>query len=120
MTKTIPVVKPPKPYPTYPLFAHASGRWAKKVRGRFVYFGKWSDDPKGEHALAQYLDEKDTLYAGGRRRRKGELGPAIVDLCSDFLDSKESLVKAGEILPRTFRGIKRTADRLVEHFGKRR
>jgi integrase len=41
-------------------------------------------------------------------------------VCSDFLDSKEALVKAGEIAMRTFRGTRRTTDRIVEHFGKRR
>lgn len=33
------VDKPTKPYPAYPLLAHATGRWCKKIRGRFVYFG---------------------------------------------------------------------------------
>ena len=111
--------KPPKPYVTYPLFAHASGRWAKKVRGRFVYFGKWSDDPKGERALAQFLDEVDTLHAGRRPRRKGEHGPDVATVCSDFLDAKELRVNGGELTLRSFMEYKATTDRLVEHFGRR-
>jgi hypothetical protein len=55
--------KPPKPHPDYPLYAHASGKWAKKIRGRVHYFGT-RDDP--QRALEEYLAVKDVLVCGHR------------------------------------------------------
>ncbi len=49
------IPRPGKPHPDFPLFPHATGRWAKKVRGRFCFFGKVADDPKGEKALELWL-----------------------------------------------------------------
>ena len=43
--------KPSKPHPSFPLFAHLIGSWAKKVRGKMHYFGRW-DDPASAAALA--------------------------------------------------------------------
>jgi hypothetical protein len=36
--------KPTRP-PGFPLFAHATRRWAEKVGGKLHYFGPW-DDPQ--------------------------------------------------------------------------
>jgi integrase len=73
-TPSAQAVKPAKPSPDFPLFAHASGQWAKKVNGRMRYFGLWSDP---DSALARYHVEQEILDSGRtprRRRRKGRKG----------------------------------------------
>jgi integrase len=52
-TAPAPPGKPAKPSPDYPLFAHATRRWAKKIKGKMHYFGAWND-PEG--ALQRYRD----------------------------------------------------------------
>ena len=72
--------KPSKPYPDFPLFPHATRRWAKKIRGKMIYFGPW-DDP--DAALAKYQLQRDDLYAG-RVPRISE-GLTVRDLINHFL-----------------------------------
>jgi integrase len=109
-------VKPAKPYPDFPLFPHATGYWAKKIRGRTVYFGPLADP---DAALAKYLEQKDALHAG----RKPRIDPDAVmvkDVANAFLDHKQALLDAEEIKPRTWQENKEATDLVVGAFGKLR
>src|SRR3990172_8841515 len=99
MAKSTKSKRPAKPYPGFPLFPHANGRWAKKIRGRFYYFGPWAD-PQG--ALNRYLEERDDLFAGRTPRQKqGRL--TIEDACNHFLHSRRGKVESGELVEATWR-----------------
>src|SRR6516165_3578856 len=108
--------KPSKPKPEFPLFPHAAGVWAKKIRGRLHYFGPWSD-PDG--ALKKYLEQKDDLHAG-RKVRPDPEALTVKELCNPFLNVKQTLVDVGELSPRTWAGYKDACDLLVSAFGKSR
>src|SRR4051812_47282572 len=95
------VVRPAKPRPDFPLFPHRNGRWAKKVRGKFCYFGRWSDDTKGEAAVQLWLDQKDALLAG-RTPRTTTDGLSVGDLCNHFTQAKEQQRDAGDITARMY------------------
>ena len=119
-TKTT-VQKPGKPYEGFPMFAHPSGMWAKKVRGKLVYIGSWRNDPDGTAALEQFNREWPYLKDGKT--------PPLIDvsegctlrkLCNAFLRSKEAKQNAGELSPRTFRDYYKTCEGLLMEFGKER
>lgn len=112
-------IKPEKPRPDFPLFPHATGYWAKKVRGELKYFGSWRDDPKGQRALEQWAEQKDDLLAG-RTPRAMRDGLTLIDLCNAFYRAKLHLLETGEITPRTFHDYRAVTDRLLAVFGKRR
>ena len=114
-----PTRKPRKPYPDFPLFPHASGRWCKKVRGRFCYFGKVADDPDGKSALDLWLQQRDYLLAGRTPPVTAE-GLSVRDLVNRFLTRRKHKMDRGEIKPRTFRDLHATAARLVNTFGRER
>ena len=89
--------KPKKPRKDFPLFPHARGYWAKKVRQKLHYFGKVADDPKGEAALNLWLDQKDDLLAGRTPRSTPGDGLTVASLCNHFLTAKEQQRDAGDI-----------------------
>ena len=113
--------KPGKPYAGFPLFAHPSGQWAKKIRKRLLYFGSWRTDPEGTAALETF--HRDWPYL-----KEGRTPPAVdvsdgctlKALCNDFLRAKEDKLNAGDLSARTFRDYYKTCQGLIDHFGKDR
>jgi integrase len=108
--------KPAKPSPDFPLFPHAAGVWAKKIKGKLHYFGPWSD-PQG--AIARYNEQKDALHAG-RKPRPDPGAVTVKDVANAFLTAKQQLVDAGELSPRTWTDYKEATDQVVAAFGKTR
>ena len=105
-----------KPHPDFPLFRHATGRWAKKVRGKFCYFGKVADDPDGQKAIAQWLEQKDDLLAGRTPRVKAE-GLTLRELLDRFIVSKRHLLDTSEITPKHFSELYACCKRIGDAFG---
>lgn len=107
------VDKPRRPYPEFPLFAHSSGKWAKKVSGQTKYFGRW-DDPAA--ALAEY----EAFVAGNCATVARSRGLALDEACNRFLDSKRTRVEAGELGDVTFHEYRRMCKRLLALWGRER
>lgn len=108
-------MKPTKPYPDFPLFPHATGRWAKKIRGKLHYFGPWRSP---DAALALYLSQREALHTSRLPRDSGAL--SIRDLVNQFLAAKDAATLAGEITKRTRTEYGDVCDFLIEQLGKRR
>jgi hypothetical protein len=110
--------KPRKPQPDFPLFPHATRRWAKKLRGEFHFFGPWRD-PEG--ALAEWLRVNDDLLAGRKPRDKQHVGGPTVELIANaHLTRKEQLRDSGDISERTFKEALKGGKRFDAAFGKTR
>lgn len=105
--------KPAKPYVDFPLFPHATGRWAKKIRRKFIYFGPGAD---ADGALKKYLEQRDDLHAGRTPRVQAD-GFTVRHLLNHFLTSKRHLLDTREITNRTFLDYHATCGRVGECFG---
>lgn len=107
--------KPAKPHQDFPLFAHANGQWAKKVRQKIHFFGKW-DNPQA--AIEKWLDQKDDLLAGRTPRTHDPNELTVGRLCDLFLDSRQRLVDSNEITPGTLRDYHAVAKMVAGTLGR--
>ena len=109
--------KPDKPRPDFPLFPHASGKWAKVIRGKTYYFGRWDDPHAAESA---YLKVADDLHAGRVPRPDSDGGLMVRDLCNKFLQAKRLRMEADSLSPRTFLQYHSVCEELVKNLGSTR
>ena len=103
-----------KPYKGFPLFRHASGQWAKKVRGKLHYFGT-----DALQARDRWLAHKDDLLAGRTpAEAKADDCLSVERLCNLFMESREAKADTGEITRLTYDDYFETVKHLVAVFGR--
>ncbi|MBX9681043.1 MAG: tyrosine-type recombinase/integrase [Gemmataceae bacterium] len=106
-----------KPYPDFPLTAHPSGRWCKKIAGKLHYFGPIAIDgvPAWREALKEWERQRVDLLAGREPAPQTAEHPActIREICNRFLTAKK-----GEITPRSWKEYDTTVVRILEDMGR--
>lgn len=96
-----------------PLFLHkGSGQWAKKIKGKTVYFGANFDA-----AIDKWLVEKDYLLVGRKPPSRKSSGNTVEQLANLFHDHYTSKVGVGKVSQRHLDGCERTIKRFIELVG---
>jgi integrase len=97
------------------LFWHQSGRWCRKINGRFHYFGRGSY----AEALAEYERRKADLQAG-RLLHEAPEQLTLYWLAGKFLTAKLAKCDTGELTRRTLGHYQACCKLLLERFGRNR
>lgn len=90
------------------MYAHGNGQWAKRIRGKIYYFGKWETP---DEALKTYLRDCDHLQAG--MPPPNQNGHTILEVCDRYLVKRKRDVEAGELGKRTYEDYKKTCEILT-------
>jgi integrase len=113
--------KPQKPSPDFPLFAHSSGKWAKKIKGQLRYFGRWEDPDAALREYESFLQSAEPASSQPAARTVAVASAVnLADACNCFLAAQETRCKQGELTTITFKEYLRTCKRLIAHFGRTR
>lgn len=115
--------KPPKPYDDFPLYAHKTKRWAKKIKGRTIFFGPWRCDPQHyesdwQEAYTKYQHDMPHLVAGKTPPPMGITSLTVGDLVNSMLEAKDAAVQNGELSPRSWADYKRVGKIVIDQFGR--
>jgi integrase len=97
-----------------PLFAHASGTWAKTIDGKHKHFGPWHDLP----GAMKRWEAFDSARKAGREPRPVPNGSITLrQLVNRYLTFHHARALAGQIAVRSFQDLKGVAETFVEEFG---
>ncbi len=113
---------PPKPYPTFPLFAHQNGSWTKKIGGEHVRFGPWrwpdadAYQTSWQEALANYESHLEQIARGRVVLHQPRL-TTIRTLADMFLGPQHERAERGEIKPRSFAELRSIIVEFRDHVG---
>jgi integrase len=107
----------PKPHPDFPLYQHASGQWAKRIRGRVFYFGSWRADPDGTAAMLDYKERLPWLLKGREPPEKERGRYTVRDVLNVFLTRKKRRLEAGELAPLSYGRYKHVAESVRDFLG---
>lgn len=103
---------------------HKRGYWYKKHQGRFYYFYKCDEDPNGAFSLEKWKHDKFFIDQGQLPPEYDPLSctPSttltVKDICNYWMGSKEALLKAGDLAPRTYAEYMQTCEFLMATVGK--
>ena len=107
--------KPQKPRKDYPLYAHNRFYWAKKIKGRVYYFGRW-EDPTG--AEEEYERVRADLYAGRTPSPADAESDSLLEACNLFIHAKGFDVELGELKQAALDEHKRTCAVILKTLGQ--
>ena len=117
----VPSDRPAKPHNDFPMFAHRSGQWCKKIKGKPRYFGSWRTDPAGVAALEVYTHELPYLLQRETPPAIDVSGGCTVEqLCNEYMESKAAAVEDGDLSPQTLADYYKIVKAVAKHFGKSR
>jgi integrase len=110
--------KPTKPYPSFPLTAHANGQWCKKILSKVHFFGIWADPTA---ALQRYHASAADLHAGRTTRPTlSRDEPTVKDVCNSYLGWQKGKLDADEIGARWFEDCREIVSEFATAVGKGR